>query len=476
MKNLIAKYFSIPKYPNRKKEEASLLELFFDLVFVAFIGAFVHRVTGMLEGGHEKFTWFSFLFVVLTLISVILVWRQFTVYSSRYEVPNNYRHRIFTLIIMIGIAIVTTAMFIPFGETHSGHSDVYKNFNRVIIVTIPGYFLIMVPLTYLHISVAFKSDNKYERRRQIYSAAGIGGATLIVTPASIINIIYNDETIRWIAIGLWTLMIVVWMTFSWLSSGMKISVNTVDTSLKHLQDRFAVIFIVFIGESIIQVIEGSTSEFVDNTTPTVLKLTMILLVLFSWWWWFNDTINFPDIVNHPRKITLYKSALIFILVSLAFSAVGFKGIIESPSENWPKWMLASGMLIWSVANSIIFVTLKNYNKKAKVLFPKFLRTWIYCMPAIMSPIIPLAILDAVSTQVFFYITFGFSMLLIPLSISLAVYKLLIKSKEDNALEETIKKYYIKERKWIKKSAAPYLDKEIHERYEHNLNHYSEYCK
>ena len=148
MRKLFSTYFKIPTKPNKNKHSASLFELFFDLVFVAFIGAFVHRAIHLLDNGQKEFAAYSFTFIILSLISVILAWRQFTVYSSRYEIPYNFRHRIFGLLIMLGMGIVTTALFIDFGHGH----DKFANFNKVIQVTAPGYFL-MLPSTWVFTSI-----------------------------------------------------------------------------------------------------------------------------------------------------------------------------------------------------------------------------------------------------------------------------------------------------------------------------------
>ena len=215
---------------------------------------------------------------------------------------------------------------------------------------------------------------------------------------------------------------------------MKISVNVADTSLKHLQERIGIIFIVFIGESIVQTVEGSSHQIMNDTVPTVLKLVMMFVILFAWWWWFNDTMNFPDIINHPRKITLYMTSIIIILVALAFSAIGFSGMVSSPSENYPKWMLSIGTGLWAIGNSIIFIALKDYNKEAKVIFPPLLRWYIYLLPFIGIPVSHISIYSSISSSIFLYVIFGISLSLIPTSMFLAVYKIMIKNSLEKSLE------------------------------------------
>ena len=462
--------YYIPKKANNTKHSASLLELFFDLVFVAFIGSFVHRFTHMVD--HHELQWFPISFVLLTLLSVVFVWRQFTIYSSRYEEMGNYRHRLFTFIIMTGIGIISAALYLDFGA----HGDPYKHLNKIVIVTVPGYVLTFVPLIYLHISAGFMASNHYEKRKQYITGIGLLISSIFAILGTSFSIFFNNTWSHALTISFWTLFLVMWSILDFLSSSMRISINTRDTSLEHLQDRFGVIFIVFIGESIIQAISESSSQMLDNTVATVGKLVLVIALLFSWWWWFNDTINFPDIINHPKKISLYKFSLMFILVSLSITGVGFSGIVSDPGLDVWKYFISAGALVWSIANAALFISLKDYKLKEKILFPKIIRIAIYIMPVWNAPITTIALYPAISSATFFYIIAGVSISLIPLSISIFTFGRKNMKDENISFTKVVNDYYKREDEWIKKEATKYIDKSIHAKYDNNLNHYSKYIE
>lgn len=443
-----------------------MLELFFDLIFVALIGGFVHRVEHIFEHGH--FDAFSFSFLLMSLITAIFIWKSFTVYSSRYEHKFNLRHRMFTYLLMVGMSIITASLFVDFSTA--------EHFETVMHVSLIGYGISLSTLLYLHISTAVFTNNIYEKKRQLANSYGLSFVIVITIIATSIDLANDNELNRWILIGLWALGIVGWVIISSISSIGKIAINTRDTSLEHLQERFGIIFIVFIGESVIQTITGASKYLTDHTAIGITKIIVVFTILFCWWWWFSDTLNSPDIINHPARITIYKNSMAFLLIALSFAAIGLSGAIKDSKETYPKYLLGSAMIIWTLANSVVSLTLKKYNMKQGILIPKLVRIAIVAAPIWTAVGVYWFFAPFVSNETYLYIVLGISISLIPLSISIRAYSgwQLKQGKYD--FEKEIEKYYINEEKWIMKSVVPKMDPKVHAQYNYELNHYSKFIK
>lgn len=457
-------YYWINREPNDGKFQASLLELFFDLIFVALIGGFVNRSEQIFE--EKIFSGFEFGFVTMVLITGIMIWGSFTVYSSRYEDVYNYRHRIFAYLMMLGMSIVTAALFVDFQATN--------NFNIVMLVTAIGFWIAMTSLLWLHISAGIFTENKYERRRQFLVA---GGILFLIIQGSVgaIKILIDDTfTNEWTFISLWAFGIVGLLVFIWFASTGKIAINTKDTSLEHLQERTGVIFIVFMGESVIQTISGSSTYVLKDSAKGILEIFIVFTILFCWWWWFNDIINYLDIVNHPLKITIYKHSMTFMLIALSFAAIGLSGTIKDSTKDYPKYMLGAGIIIWTISNTTIFFTLKEYNRIDKVAFPRFINVIIYTLPLWSLSLTLWFAFPSVTDEIYLYIILFMSLLMMVTSIAIRIYKNKKIQLRENYFDHVIEEYYAKEIAWIKKYAEPKLDKKVHEKYKYKLNHFSKF--
>ena len=89
-----------------ESRQATWLELFFDLVFVAVIGVLTHKVAH-LHDGHLDYS--GVVQVLLIFAPIWWIWASFTLYANRYE-QDDRKHGLVHLIVM-GIIISMSATF-----------------------------------------------------------------------------------------------------------------------------------------------------------------------------------------------------------------------------------------------------------------------------------------------------------------------------------------------------------------------------
>lgn len=450
-----------------------MLELFFDLVFVAFLGGIVHRMVHMLENNLHHFDSFEFAFVSFSLFTMVIFWENMNIYNSRFEEGENYRHRFFIFLIMFGFILITASLYIDFGL----EKNQFANFESILTINIIGYSISFSSLFYLYFSAWLAQSDKYEREFLSRNFVGIFFAILFwALPMGIsYSLIDKSNTIQLlITTPLWITGLILWMIFEWKSRSTRISANTVDASLSHIQERVSIIFIVFIGESIVQIVVSSPDILKDNIPIAIFNILAAFLILFGWWWIFNDMVNLPDIKNHPRTINLYNFSMGIMLFSFAIEAVGLSLIIKDDPFMHGKYMLLSGNIIWSIANAGANYSLKSYKIKEGIFFPKKAKYISYISPIFNMIFMWIGLASFITPHLFMYILLILTSLFVLLPISIRISQK--RSLSEEIIAKTIIEYYEKEDEWIKKNVVKFLDHDHHAKYGYKLNHYSKYIK
>ncbi|WP_371743090.1 low temperature requirement protein A [Exiguobacterium sp. s189] len=127
---------------------ASWLELFFDLIFVVFLGELIHSF-GHTHHNHldGAFFWkFPFLF-----LAIWWLWMQHTIYSNRFD--NDGRiHRVLTLGVMLLIIIMN-------GVVSRGLEKNFVFFT-ILFISIQAIYLVM----YMRVDNQDKSDSLFIKK------------------------------------------------------------------------------------------------------------------------------------------------------------------------------------------------------------------------------------------------------------------------------------------------------------------------
>ena len=493
--NKIKHLFKAPQKPNTAKHESSLLELFLDLIWVALLAGGVHQITEIIKHAiehNEPIDIFSLLYILFELSFMIFLWKILTFYNSRYE-EDTPRHRIIMMLFMLGMAFLVCGIFIEINH------DLEK-FALLTLINFFGFLIVFLTFFYAFFSLWKKwSNNPYEKKLLFRSLLGNIFSSLIMLPSFII-VIYdylvlqdnNSELIdnlKWIFFfPSWLLGLMIWIMFEWYSKSSRIILNIQDFSQNHIKDRQNVIFIVFIGEVFLTIFEASEHfNTFDHNVGYILESVMLLIscfiIMFLWWWTFNDTINFPNVSNNPRKLNAYSFFGLLILVALIFHAVGFSLLIDSffseQEENiyahnnnseifafWGKLFVSIGIIIWLFGQVGMFYCVKHYRKSIKIILK--LMPWFLFSGFITSVIFFVFTFFASITQVIYIY------LLLSINIFSVIFIILSTPLIMDFSDEEINLLIKKEEKGIADNFMHYIDIELHKKNKYSLNYYSKF--
>ncbi len=469
LKNTFKHFWKIPRKPNRKKHKASLLDLFFDLVIVTFIGGSTHKLVHTFEYG-SHFSTFSFMVTILPLFTILLIWRNYTFFSYKYESIHSIRHRFFTFIIMLGLLFTTVNQFLDLGHE-------FQNLFLSSVLNIAGFLTTLLTLFYLYLSGYYLSKDKYEKKALLKNVYGLLSLFILWSPSLVVALLnkinpHVPMTYSFV-FTFWIIGLISWSLFDWLSRSTKITINKHTGSVDYLQERFGIIFIVFIGEAIIQIVSSSSQNFIVSPTKSSFILIASFLLLFMWWTFFNDTINYPDLIKKPTTINLYSYVLLFLLLSLTLASVGLSLIIKTPENMNGKIFLGTSMIIWQTATAIIFKCMKNFKSSNKTVIPKSLRIIIYTTPLTIWTYIWTVFTPFVSSESFLLLSIiiGISFtFIIWIYSSLQLYR--SNNGDTSEYKKEVDKFKSKNKEWMLKVSKKYGDYDYHKINNFELNNLS----
>lgn len=240
-----------------KSRHATWLELFFDLVFVAVIGVVTHDLAHT-HNNHLDIG--QLLRFPLVFVPVWWIWATHTLYANRFD-SDNYLHRVFALIIMGLLVLLST--FIK-----ESQSDKFIYFTLVYVL-----IRAMLAIPYLRIHTKYK--------REVSFANGIGYAILIGAIISASSVLF-EGMLKFIffyaGIGVDMLL--------QLRLRHKTSEYPVDR--EHLVERIGLLTIIILGESVISIVGSLANITVWDTYTVVATITGFTMIWAIWWIYFDS--------------------------------------------------------------------------------------------------------------------------------------------------------------------------------------------
>lgn len=285
MKKLKYKVLGISRNPEESHRQASFLELFYDLCFVAAIAYGATELHHSLAEGHIVDGLISF---VAVFFGVWWTWLNYTWYASAYD-TDDIPFRIATLIQIIGALIIA-----------SGVNLAFKEFDFSIITI--GYFVIRISQIYLWIKSAYHDP---ERKGTSYRYA-IGLALAMV--GWVTMYFFNDWPLwAWLPMCLFELMVPFWAE------------NKTPTPWHphHMAERYSLFTIIVLGESVVAATQGLQLAISDTDVNLVEFIPTIfggLLLLFSMWWIYFFKPSHP-ILEENKVPVLWGYGHFFIFAS-----------------------------------------------------------------------------------------------------------------------------------------------------------------
>jgi low temperature requirement protein LtrA len=274
-------------------QNATFIELFFDLVFVYALT----QVTGLLI---EDFTWSGAARAAVVGWLVWWAWTQFTWTLS----PADTTHSVVELVVLVATA-VAFFMARSVGETFDGNPWLF----------LVPYLMIRAIGMSLYAWVGGDSDRQMARSMGLFALASLPAMVTLVVGATL-----NPEA----RLGLWAAAIVLD-----LAAGVAVRGVTWNIHVSHFAERHGLFVIIALGESLIAI--GVASTALAATVPSFLvKAAGVALVCSLWWLyfgWFKTWLE--ERVEATGSIDLVRNAYSFVHFLIVMGVVAVAAALEA---------------------------------------------------------------------------------------------------------------------------------------------------
>lgn len=301
---------------------ASWIELFFDLVFVVVVAELSHYLS-------EHLTIVGFLQFAMLFVPCWWGWVLFTFYSDRYE-TDDVIHRLLILSAMLAVIFLAANIHNAFSNGAIGFVLAYVTLRSIVLA--------------LYTRVA-RHQNVAVANLKLYLSSYIPSTCLwlisIATPANIRYIFWG------VAIFIELLMPIL---------GSQLLANT-PVHRSHLPERFGLLTLIVIGESIVSV-ATATTQTNWNLVPTIAAIGAFIIAACLWWLYFNF-LETAVIIRGIGSVHVYNYGHLPILMGLSLVAVGAEHIIEEASHQFlsvgTSWTLCGGVTLYMLSIGVIWV-------------------------------------------------------------------------------------------------------------------------
>ena len=463
---------SLPNAILKKGRSVTILELFFDVVVVVALGGVVEKMEHELY--RQTIVPVELVFLASLLFFVLITWRGFTLYSSRYE-DGSIRHKLLTLTLILFLSFFTIWIWII---------ALVKEVEINILLTILNYIGTLGPLATMAGIICYASiakSNKYERQSLRIQSGGFIFIFLLLLIFFIVFGLVNSRYER-IAFSVTLLIgIGIHFIFEYVSKSESRSINIPKHHRIHVQERYSILFIVFLGEMLIQVVKATANSFNENLEASsdfkgykeILKFICSLIILFSWWWTFKEIYNFSNITSSTRGIQAFGILMLFVYIGTTLSLVGITiWMKENVTNDIGNMIFFTGIMVVGIFTAILSVAISRIQKSQKFIWPKVFKIKLLVQPLLSAFIFGLC---------FFFITWKYGYFLIcsvialfemAWFIGLRIYHSKNKQKMSREYESERKRLDDKWNKYVEYHYHHNADIQLHKQYDWKLNELS----
>ncbi|MED7787681.1 low temperature requirement protein A [Francisella sp. 19X1-34] len=307
-----------------ENRQATWLELFFDLVFVAVIGVISHSLSHTEHNHISIESLFSFF---LVFVPLWWVWASYTLYLNRYDQMSHYQKYI-TLGLM---GLIIAQMY----------------FTKDALNSYFVYFLIFYTLMRLLISLAyifsaccfeFKKRYALKMSRIILFGAFISGLSLFV-----------DGHLRILILYLGIIVDIV------LQVRLKEEISKFSVHIKHLTERVGLLALIILGESIITIVNSFASIKQFNILDIVDAVVGFILIAQIWWIFFGSLHRLEKAKNLKTGYVLILSHLPFYIGLIFLASLIHYSIIDDLNQRTFALMAITGMALFYIGKQIPYL-------------------------------------------------------------------------------------------------------------------------
>ncbi len=309
--------FQRPRVPGTE-QRVSMLELFYDLVFVFAITQVSHLLL-------DNLSWEGAGQALLVLLVVWWAWNYTTWVTNELD-PDS----IVVRTVLIGVMLASLVMAIAIPEA----------FGERALLFACAYVTIQVGRhLFLTFGSAQRGTIERERAGRILTWFAAAGVLWILGG-------FADGSER---VALWlaalTLDYVAPLVLYWVPGRPALAASTWEVETAHFAERFQLFMIIALGETI--VVTGATTADLDLDTARVVAFALAFLITAAFWWlYFNYVARIAQrrLELSPDRTRLARDAYTYLHVAMVagiiLSAVGDELVIAHPDERLPAGELA----------------------------------------------------------------------------------------------------------------------------------------
>lgn len=297
------------------ERKATWLELFYDLVYVAVIAQLSHRLSAHVSAW--EFLKYSFLFLPMWW-----AWIGGTFYNERFEV-DDVRHRFFTFLQMIPIAVMAYAIHGAFEDTSEIYAISYASVRLIIL--------------YMWFRAGRDQDEATRKMTERFSIGflisfGIWLGSVFV-PAPGLFIMWGVALLVDLATPMTTV---------------KLQSQMPQFTKSHLPERFGLFTILAIAETVIGTVNGAMHVHPLGIRQGLMAVAGLLMAFAIWW------VYFDHIMARPFKQStsiIFAWAYLHLPLVIGITAIGAATVnfVSSKSINVEEANL------WLMCSSVAFV-------------------------------------------------------------------------------------------------------------------------
>jgi low temperature requirement protein LtrA len=317
-----------------EEQRATVLELFYDLVFVFAITQVSHTLI-------EHLTWEGVGQALLVLLVVWWAWNYTTWVTNELD-PDSNEVRLLIIGVMLASLLMAVAIPQAFGE-------------RALLFA--GSYVAIQVGRHIFLTFASARAGTVERER-----AGRILAWFIASGVLWIAGALADGSAR-SALWLAALAIdyVAPLALYWVPGRPRLTSETWSVETSHFVERFGLFMIIALGETI--VITGATTAGLDLDTPRLVAFAIAFLATAALWWLYFHHV--ASLAHHDLESAADRTAAardgytylhVVLVAGVIVSAVGDELVIAHPMDTLPGAQLAAvvaGPVIYLLGHFLI---------------------------------------------------------------------------------------------------------------------------
>lgn len=280
-----------PRSPHEKGRVASVLELFYDLVFAAailFAGTELHHTLGHGEFMHGAVNY------LLVMFYIWWVWMNFSWFSTSFD-TDDWLYRVLTITQMLGVLIIAGSM----EQIFAGN----------LLMALIGYIIMRL----CQVLQWLRAARRGGRAPLIYAA----GITII--------------QLAWVVFVLW----VPWLAPILIIGELAVPIIAERTggtpwNSHHITERYGLLTLMVLGESLRAAAIAFSHASGEHGVPALYGVALLALIVAAGMWWVYFWAPHHHSVNQDRFMSSLRYGYLhyFIFAAAGAFAAGVEIIID----------------------------------------------------------------------------------------------------------------------------------------------------